>query len=729
MEMNQSNRINAQNSWNLKLIDYLQEVMSNSLSQNQNFQVAGVTIECSVKIYSSRVDSLETESLRVVGTLHRSDGKSNQATTDEPAAEEAQRTRRTQHTSTLEANPENLDVRNVEAQFDVDPLFRITCSKFDAGGASGLLLNNIRLGTHCQLLLDSSIAPPGETSDEELWGGLSRKDPAADGADAGVDDDIRDADMQEAPDGPEAPVNDAPAETIARPAGDAGPDTTVLPGPPAEADAGAVMAIDDDDGDGFDGPDFGDGPDEFDGEATPPLTSTDGPEGPTDAVVPAEGPAGEDGPLGEEESPVLVPAPDIEAEILQKQANDIVELIDGGNEFTYFNAAAAPPPAEEKTGEEDDASDCFDSEIENMAPQQNTGWTGMAGHWKFRVSRSQDDAKPQPKPEAKRKGRDTQRLDFSAALTEVQLKAFEPPHDPCSTLLAWGKERARALAGKLPRDKALRILEVLRKGADPATMLLRAKRKGLYLPDDNHFDLESLFQPFTRPGPEWNLKARALRRRRETGPDAFGAPRRSTEAPGAPAAGGAPQPDVLPDMDMDIDPDPGGANDYGDDGPDDPDDSLDVADALLAGPEPPAVGRLSGFTDFGADPPPHPELPVGAGLVDLVQAPELVNAVKVNYSKVAKQIDIKRLKDCMWARISAALRSNQSGESESEDATAGGLKFTTLIADMEPDVRLLGNPADITISFYFISLLHLANERGLQLRGLPSLTDLLILPA
>lgn len=41
-------------------------------------------------------------------------------------------------------------------------------------------------------------------------------------------------------------------------------------------------------------------------------------------------------------------------------------------------------------------------------------------------------------------------------------------------------------------------------------------------------------------------------------------------------------------------------------GTDDPDDSLDVADALLAGPEPPAVGRLSGFTDFGADPPPHP---------------------------------------------------------------------------------------------------------------------------
>ncbi len=33
---------------------------------------------------------------------------------------------------TLEANPENLDLRNVEAHFDVDPLFRITCSKFDA---------------------------------------------------------------------------------------------------------------------------------------------------------------------------------------------------------------------------------------------------------------------------------------------------------------------------------------------------------------------------------------------------------------------------------------------------------------------------------------------------------------------------------------------------------------------------------------------------------------------
>jgi len=44
---------------------------------------------------------------------------------------------------TLESNESNLNVRKLELDFTVDPLFRKTSAAFDEGGAHGLLLNHL----------------------------------------------------------------------------------------------------------------------------------------------------------------------------------------------------------------------------------------------------------------------------------------------------------------------------------------------------------------------------------------------------------------------------------------------------------------------------------------------------------------------------------------------------------------------------------------------------------
>jgi len=60
--------------------------------------------------------------------------------------------------NTLEANPDSLDVKKFDLEFDVDPLFRKTSAAFDEGGARGLLLNHLSVGYGGDIIFDSADA-------------------------------------------------------------------------------------------------------------------------------------------------------------------------------------------------------------------------------------------------------------------------------------------------------------------------------------------------------------------------------------------------------------------------------------------------------------------------------------------------------------------------------------------------------------------------------------------
>jgi len=112
-----------------------------------------------------------------------------------------------------------------------------------------------------------------------------------------------------------------------------------------------------------------------------------------------------------------------------------------------------------------------------------------------------------------------------------------------------------------------------------------------------------------------------------------------------------------------------------------------------------------------------------------------VDKIQVGYATVAKKVDVKRLKKDLWNELEAAFASvpvnkeKDADEDESKEAETPAvvqeelkcLSFKETVADMEANQP----QGDVTLPFYFICLLHLANEKGLRLES-TSLEDFII---
>ena len=69
MKMATDNKINATNSWNFALIDYFHDLSLLKEGDGVNFQKASCTLDGCVKIYTSRVDSVATETGKLLSGL------------------------------------------------------------------------------------------------------------------------------------------------------------------------------------------------------------------------------------------------------------------------------------------------------------------------------------------------------------------------------------------------------------------------------------------------------------------------------------------------------------------------------------------------------------------------------------------------------------------------------------------------------------------------------------
>ena len=72
MKMATDNKINATNSWNFALIDYFHDMSLLKEGDGVNFQKASCTLDGCVKIYTSRVDSVATETGKLLSGLAES---------------------------------------------------------------------------------------------------------------------------------------------------------------------------------------------------------------------------------------------------------------------------------------------------------------------------------------------------------------------------------------------------------------------------------------------------------------------------------------------------------------------------------------------------------------------------------------------------------------------------------------------------------------------------------
>ncbi|RXW23885.1 hypothetical protein EST38_g1944 [Candolleomyces aberdarensis] len=152
MKMATDNKINATNSWEFALIDYFHDMslLRNSDDNSINFQRASCTLDGCVKIWTSRVDSVGTETGKLLSNL-ASGGKDDDGDddSDNPDADPSQPKKKkaaSRPTNTLVKDYSVLTNKKLDLEFSVDPLFKKTCADFDEGGASGLLLNHLSLG-------------------------------------------------------------------------------------------------------------------------------------------------------------------------------------------------------------------------------------------------------------------------------------------------------------------------------------------------------------------------------------------------------------------------------------------------------------------------------------------------------------------------------------------------------------------------------------------------------
>ncbi len=83
MKMATDNKINAANSWNFALIDYFHDMSLLKEGDGVNFQKASCTLDGCVKIYTSRVDSVATETGKLLSGLADSGNKKKKGENDE----------------------------------------------------------------------------------------------------------------------------------------------------------------------------------------------------------------------------------------------------------------------------------------------------------------------------------------------------------------------------------------------------------------------------------------------------------------------------------------------------------------------------------------------------------------------------------------------------------------------------------------------------------------------
>ena len=69
IRLSASNKINPKNAFDLQLIDYMQDLVTNGEDGQMNFKIASSALDVGAKIYSSRVDCIQSEAQKVASSI------------------------------------------------------------------------------------------------------------------------------------------------------------------------------------------------------------------------------------------------------------------------------------------------------------------------------------------------------------------------------------------------------------------------------------------------------------------------------------------------------------------------------------------------------------------------------------------------------------------------------------------------------------------------------------
>ncbi|OLY84290.1 Condensin complex subunit 2 [Smittium mucronatum] len=158
MKIAADNKINVHNTWDFALIDYFYDMRLLKDDGNINFQKASCTLDGCVKIYSSRVDSVATETGKLLTGLAEAPSKSSNSDGDDDEDKTSGRKtkkRGNSSTNTLVSDMSSITLKKFDLELSVDPLFKKASADFDEGGSNGLLLKNLDIDNSGKILFDS----------------------------------------------------------------------------------------------------------------------------------------------------------------------------------------------------------------------------------------------------------------------------------------------------------------------------------------------------------------------------------------------------------------------------------------------------------------------------------------------------------------------------------------------------------------------------------------------
>ncbi|KAF8705174.1 Condensin complex subunit 2, partial [Rhizoctonia solani] len=167
MKMATDNKINAANSWNFALIDYFHDMslLRNAQDGSVNFQKASYTLDGCVKVWTSRVDSCRNDTGKLLSNLTNDGGggeeddegaEEGEGDGEEGSRNQAKRKRAHRPENTLAKSIEQLQVKKLDTECVVDPLFKKTSADFDEGGAGGMLMNHLSVDAQLQIVFDAT---------------------------------------------------------------------------------------------------------------------------------------------------------------------------------------------------------------------------------------------------------------------------------------------------------------------------------------------------------------------------------------------------------------------------------------------------------------------------------------------------------------------------------------------------------------------------------------------
>ncbi|CAI4055948.1 hypothetical protein SUVZ_02G0210 [Saccharomyces uvarum] len=740
IKMATDNKINSRNSWNFALIDYFYDLdVLKDGENNINFQKASATLDGCIKIYSSRVDSVTTETGKLLSGLAQrkanesangsngtdGNGQGLEDDDDEEANvqidpltgmpisndPDANNTRRRVYNRVLETTLvefETIKMKELDQELSIDPLFKKALVDFDEGGAKSLLLNTLNIDNTARVIFDASIKDNQQTTQDEAIQDQSQEDDPIE-ANSVVDSE------------------NEPSQSLVSSCNDSMLNISVANAPSMEDE---ILSL---------GMDFI----KFDQIAVCEISgSIEQLRNVVEDINQAKGFIENvnnkfDNFLTEEELQEAVP----------DNAEDGIDGFDMGiqQELEYPDDNHDNTPQDEEGDQDDEKNNTVEGIFEKdlmtyFDENLNRNWRGRE-HWKVRnfkkmnqVSKGADLLAKTPAPAGDATNQNTE----NDKPTDAKKKS---------------KQKKALEIDFFQKDDGFEDKIFGPKGRAKIDMPIKNRKNDSHylLPDDFHFSTDKITRLFIKPGQKMSL---FQHKRHPSGDTSSRALDKSTSSANA-ANNDAP---TIADEHF-------WANNYEriEQEQKEIENSKEVGDVVGGTLDNPFEDDMDGI-DFnqafeGADD--NEEASVKLDLQDDEEHKFPIRDNKVTYSRVSKKVDVRRLKKNVWKSINSLIQEQDAkkedtlpkeddedeapktdepleedeppkadealreGESSKEDEPRKELKFSEIIqgiSKMYSDETL----KDISTSFCFICLLHLANEHGLQIISTDNYDDLIV---